>query len=107
MGNNITLTAADGFELGAYEAIPAGDAKGAVVVIQEIFGVNQHIREVTDGYAQAGFYAIAPKIRLGQPLESFRLMSSVASIPPASRIASRARCRWGASGSSPINLSTR
>jgi len=62
MGQNITLTAADGFELGAYVAEPAGDTKGAVVVIQEIFGVNQHIREVTDGYADAGFYAIAPKI---------------------------------------------
>ena len=62
MGQNINLTAADGFELGAYAAQPAGDAKGAVVVIQEIFGVNQHIREVTDGYADAGFYAIAPKI---------------------------------------------
>jgi carboxymethylenebutenolidase len=62
MGQNVSLTAADGFELGAYVAEPAGDAKGAVVVIQEIFGVNQHIREVTDGYAQAGFYAIAPKI---------------------------------------------
>jgi carboxymethylenebutenolidase len=62
MGQNINLTASDGFELGAYVAQPAGDAKGAVVVIQEIFGVNQHIREVTDGYAEAGFYAIAPKI---------------------------------------------
>ena len=62
MGQNVTLTAADGFELGAYVAEPAGAPKGAVVVIQEIFGVNQHIREVTDGYAEAGFYAIAPKI---------------------------------------------
>ena len=38
----------DGFELGAYEAIPSGDAKGAVVVIQEVFGVNSHIRSVVD-----------------------------------------------------------
>ncbi len=62
MGENITLAAADGFELGAYVATPTGAAKGAVVVIQEIFGVNQHIREVTDGYAADGYYAIAPKI---------------------------------------------
>ncbi len=62
MGQNITLATADGFEVGAYVAQPDGAAKGAVVVIQEIFGVNQHIREVTDGYAEAGFYAIAPKI---------------------------------------------
>ena len=44
-----TITCADGFELGAYEASPAGEAKGAVVVIQEIFGVNSHIRSVVDG----------------------------------------------------------
>ncbi len=62
MGENITLAASDGFELGAYVATPAGAAKGAVVVIQEIFGVNQHIREVTDGYAADGYFAIAPKI---------------------------------------------
>ena len=52
----------EGFELGAYEAMPAGDAKGAVVVIQEIFGVNSHIRSVVDDYAAEGFYAIAPAI---------------------------------------------
>ena len=52
----------DGFELGAYEAMPAGDAKGAVVVIQEIFGVNSHIRSVVDDYAAECFYAIAPSI---------------------------------------------
>ena len=57
-----TITCADGFELGAYEASPAGEAKGAVVVIQEIFGVNSHIRSVVDRYAEAGFYAIAPAI---------------------------------------------
>lgn len=58
----ITLTAADGFELSAYEARPDGKPKGAVVVIQEIFGVNAHIREVTESYADAGYYAIAPAI---------------------------------------------
>ncbi|NKB97925.1 MAG: dienelactone hydrolase family protein [Pseudomonadales bacterium] len=62
MGVNVTLEAADGFQLGAYVAEPADAPKGAVVVIQEIFGVNSHIREVTDGYANKGYYAIAPKI---------------------------------------------
>ena len=52
----------DGFNLGAYQAQPEGEAKGAVVVIQEIFGVNGHIREVVDGYAAAGYFAIAPQI---------------------------------------------
>ena len=57
-----TIICADGFELGAYEASPAGAPTGAVVVIQEIFGVNSHIRSVVDGYAEEGFYAIAPAI---------------------------------------------
>jgi len=60
--SDITLTAADGFELGAYKAMPEGEPKGAVLVIQEIFGVNAHIREVADGYATAGYVAIAPAL---------------------------------------------
>jgi len=57
-----TIACADGFELSAYEAMPSGTPEGAVVVIQEIFGVNSHIRSVVDGYAAEGFYAIAPAI---------------------------------------------
>ncbi|MEM7404187.1 MAG: dienelactone hydrolase family protein [Pseudomonadota bacterium] len=60
MGQMIELTASDGHKLAAYRADPAGMPKGGVVVIQEIFGVNQHIREVADGYAEAGYLAIAP-----------------------------------------------
>jgi carboxymethylenebutenolidase len=56
------LTSSDGFDLGAYEAQPAGKPKGGVVVIQEIFGVNFHIREVADGYAAEGYAVIAPQI---------------------------------------------
>lgn len=56
------LTAADGHTFGAYEARPSAAAKGAVVVIQEIFGVNRHIRRVVDDYAKAGYAAIAPQI---------------------------------------------
>ena len=62
MGTSIRLTADDGFEFGAYMAEPDGAAKGAVVVIQEIFGVNNPIREVVDGYAADGYVAIAPQI---------------------------------------------
>ncbi len=60
MGNMIELKAADGHTVAAYVAQPAGKAKGAVVVLQEIFGVNAHIQEVADGYAQAGYVAVAP-----------------------------------------------
>jgi carboxymethylenebutenolidase len=62
MGTNITLTSEDGFELSAYRAEPEGKARGGVVVIQEIFGVNSHIREVVDRYAAAGYLAVAPAI---------------------------------------------
>jgi carboxymethylenebutenolidase len=62
MGQNITLTASDGFKLGAYRADPSASPKGAIVVIQEIFGVNSHIRHVCDRLADAGYVAIAPAI---------------------------------------------
>ncbi len=62
MGENIRLTAADGFEFGAYRARPEGAPRAGLVVIQEIFGVNVHIRAVCDGYAEAGYLAVAPAI---------------------------------------------
>ncbi len=60
MGTVIELKAADGTVVPAYEARPAGTPRGAVVVIQEIFGVNSHIRAVADGYAAEGYLALAP-----------------------------------------------
>ncbi|SDT31761.1 dienelactone hydrolase family protein [Bradyrhizobium canariense] len=62
MGQDIKLKASDGFQLGGYRADPAGAPKGAVVVIQEIFGVNHHIRSVCDRLASAGYVAVAPSI---------------------------------------------
>ena len=62
MGQTIELTASDGHTLGAYRADPAGTPKAGVVVIQEIFGVNAHIREVADDYAAQGYLAIAPAL---------------------------------------------
>lgn len=59
---HITLTASDGFKLGAYRADPSGKPKGGIVVIQEIFGVNSHIRNVTDRFAKEGYAAIAPAL---------------------------------------------
>ncbi len=56
----VTLTAADGFTSSAYLSEPTGRPKGAIVVLQEIFGVNSHIRGVSDGYAAAGYRVIAP-----------------------------------------------
>jgi carboxymethylenebutenolidase len=62
MGDWIQLKAADGFELAAWRAAPAGLPKGGVVVIQEIFGVNHHIRSVTDRFAAEGYLAVAPAV---------------------------------------------
>jgi len=60
MGNFVDLKAADGFTFPAYVARPAGQPKGGIVVVQEIFGVNSHIRSVADGYAADGYLAVAP-----------------------------------------------
>ena len=62
MGQNVELVASDGHRLNAYKAMPAGKPRGAIVVIQEIFGVNDHIRKVADGYAGDGYLAVAPAL---------------------------------------------
>lgn len=62
MGQTTTLTASDGFKFGAYRADPASKPKGAIVVIQEIFGVNSHIRNICDRLAKEGYIALAPAI---------------------------------------------
>jgi carboxymethylenebutenolidase len=65
MGQWLNLAAADGFRLQAYRADPpagGGKPRGGLVVVQEIFGVNSHIRNVCDSYAQEGFVAIAPAL---------------------------------------------
>ena len=62
MGKDIKLTASDNFQLGGYRADPTTAPKGALVVIQEIFGVNHHIRAVCDRLAGEGYVAIAPAI---------------------------------------------
>jgi carboxymethylenebutenolidase len=62
MGKMIELTASDGHKFAAYRADPAGKPRGGIVVIQEIFGVNSHIKSVADGYAADGYLAIAPAL---------------------------------------------
>jgi len=64
---DIALTAADGHQLSAYRADPptgphGGTVRGAIVVIQEIFGVNSHMRRTTDGFAKDGYLAICPAL---------------------------------------------
>ncbi|WP_341702719.1 dienelactone hydrolase family protein [Ferrovibrio sp.] len=62
MGSMTDLTAADGHRFQAYIAEPKGTPKGGIVVIQEIFGVNGHIRAVADGFAADGYYCVAPAL---------------------------------------------
>jgi carboxymethylenebutenolidase len=93
MGSFIDLKAADGQQIPAYVAQPSGAAKGAVVVVQEIFGVNSHIRSVADGYAAQGYLAVAPStfqrakpgVELGYTQEDmnagFALKTAVEALP--------------------------
>ena len=62
MGKHFSLVSSDSFKLGAYRADPAGPAKGGIVLIQEIFGVNHHIRAVCDHLAGEGYAALAPAV---------------------------------------------
>jgi len=66
-----TLMARDGHEFGAWMAAPEGAPRGAMLVLQEIFGVNAHIRSVVEHYAAAGYLAIAPALfdRVQQQVE--------------------------------------
>lgn len=92
-GQFINLTAADGARIPAYVAQPAASARGAIVVVQEIFGVNAHIRDVADGYAADGYLAVAPaifqRVKSGVELgyseadmnQGFAYMTAVAALP--------------------------
>ena len=62
MGKQFNLTASDAHSLGAYRADPAGKPKGGMIVVQEIFGVNHHIRAVCDRLAGEGYVAVAPAV---------------------------------------------
>lgn len=86
MGEKITLTASDGFELDAWYAKAEGTEKGRIVVIQEIFGVNEHIRNVADRYAANGYTALAPalfdraekSVELGYDMEGIQAGAGIA-----------------------------
>lgn len=62
MGKHFSLTTGDKHSLGAYRADPSGTPKGGIVVVQEIFGVNNHIRVVCDRFAAEGYAAVAPAV---------------------------------------------
>ena len=71
MGQMIHFTSEDGAQIAAYQAEPSNLPKGGVIVLQEIFGVNRHIKSVADAYAQEGYFVIAPALyhRIGAGTE--------------------------------------
>jgi carboxymethylenebutenolidase len=62
MGELIKLTTKDGATIGAYKALPTGKPRAGLVVLQEIFGVNHHIRKIADRFAFAGYLVVAPSL---------------------------------------------
>ncbi len=60
MGETIRITMGDGFEMPCYHAVPAGERRGGLVLVQEIFGVTDHIRELCDEYAADGYEVVSP-----------------------------------------------
>lgn len=62
MSRHTQLQAADGHQFDAYIAEPTGAPKAGIVVLQEIYGINAHIRSVADGFAEAGYLIIAPAL---------------------------------------------
>jgi carboxymethylenebutenolidase len=62
MGKMLRGKAADGHELDVYRADPTGTPRAALVVVQEIFGVNSHIRAVCDDFAAQGYVTVAPAL---------------------------------------------
>ncbi|HJK96280.1 MAG TPA: dienelactone hydrolase family protein [Polyangiaceae bacterium LLY-WYZ-14_1] len=111
----IELTAEDGHRLSTYLAEPSGGAspQGGLVVVQEIFGVNEHIREVTDGFARDGFLAIAPAlfdrvergVELDYDQEGFdRGRRLVGELPQEGLMADLAAARDRVAGAGPVGM---
>jgi carboxymethylenebutenolidase len=117
MGQTVQLTAGDGHRFAAYRAAPAEPPRGGLVIVQEIFGVTQHMRNVADQYAAIGYASVVPamfdriepgielpyteiargreyagRLRLDQTL--LDLNAAIASIAPAGKGAVVGFC-WG------------
>ena len=126
----ITLKASDGHQFKAYEAKPAGPVRGGLVVVQEIFGVNAHIKRVADGFAADGYHVLSPAIfsiapsatsSLATRRTTWRVAAACArrsawtrcssiSPPAARRLRAPARWRWSAialAARSPGSTATR
>lgn len=62
MPSDSIIITSDAGPIGGYESRPAGAARGGLVLLQELFGVNEHIRRVADGFAADGYHVVAPAL---------------------------------------------
>jgi carboxymethylenebutenolidase len=62
MGAFEPMTMSDGAEIAVYRAKPEGRRRGGLVLVQEIFGVTDHIRDLADDYARDGYEVLAPAL---------------------------------------------
>lgn len=62
MGEWVELEAVDGHRLDCYTAMPTGEVRGGILLIQEVFGVNSHMRSVADGFAKQGYAVALPAL---------------------------------------------
>jgi len=99
MGKLLPLTAEYGHTLAGYRAAPQGKLRGALVIIQEIFGVNSHIKRLTDGFAADGYVALAPAIFDRAERDSTGPDRSVDPARPLEAGVRRAPGRWTSSSS--------
>ncbi len=87
MGQMIELTAEDGFNFGAYHVEPKGPRKGGLIVVQEIFGVNDDIRVMADSFAELGYEVLAPsmfdRVKKGMVINSHDQAALAEAIPVA------------------------
>lgn len=113
MGKTIDLTAEDGHTFNAYVAGPAPDGAKALVVIQEIFGVNSHMRRVCDMYAAQGYAVVAPAlfdraergVELGYEAEDrARGIELRAQVPDAGMLADVAACKAAMAAASSVGI---
>lgn len=111
MGNWIELTAADGHGFKAWRAAPEGRPRGAILLLQEIFGVNGHIRELVDGFAADGYDTLAPAlfdrverdVELGYASEDVQRGRELrAAVPLEGTLADMTACREALKGSGRI-----
>ena len=82
MGEMIRMTMSDGAEIAVYHVVPDGERRGGLVLVQEIFGVTDHIRELCDEYAADGYEVLSPAIPSPSLIPGFIISDQGPVLPP-------------------------